>query len=119
MSESVWCVVANVVTERRYGPDGTEFRSGTKHFRPGAKLHIIDAYAGTCENVIAIGHHRGSNRYCRMVVSVRQLENFRVKLAYSPEVVRLAIEHFATRPNAWSEQEARQMCEAFPQWQQL
>lgn len=119
MTESVWCVVANVVTERGYGPNGTEFRFGTKHFRPGAKLQIIDAYAGTCENVIAIGHHRGSNRYCKMVVSIRHLENFRVKLVYSPEVVRLANEHFATGSPAWSEQEARQMCETFPHWQQL
>lgn len=118
MTDPVWCVVANVVTERPYGPDGAERRVGTKHFRAGAKLHIIDAYSGMCENVIAIGHHRGSNQYCRMVVSVRHLENFRVKLAYSPEVIRLANEHFATGPNAWSEKRARQMCNAFPHWQQ-
>jgi hypothetical protein len=119
MIEPIWCVVANVVTERTFGPGGADVRSGTKHFRPGARLYIIDAYSGTCENVIGIGHHRGSNRYCRMVVPVRFLENFRVKLAYSPEVIRLANEHFATRPTAWSEREALQMCEAFHQWQQL
>ncbi len=119
MTEPLWCVVANVVGERPYGPGGAELRSGTKHFRPGAKLYIIDAYAGMCDKVIAIGHHRGSNRYCTMVVSVRHLKNFRVKLAYSPEVIQLAKQHFATGSSAWSEQEARQMCEAFPHWQQL
>jgi hypothetical protein len=72
-----------------------------------------------CENVIAIGHHRGSNQYSRMVVSVRHLENFRVKLAYSPEVIRLANEHFAIGATAWSEQEALQMCEALSKWKQL
>jgi len=119
MTEPIWCVVANVAAERPHGPGGAEAKSGAKHFRPGAKLHIIDAYSGMCENVIAIGHHRGSNQYCRMVVSVRHLGNFRVKLAYSQEVIRLANEHFATGPAAWSEQEALQMCEVFPRWQQL
>jgi hypothetical protein len=116
ITEPIWCVVANVVTERPYGPDGAEIRSGTKHFRPGAKLHIIDTYGGMCEYVIAIGHHRGSNRYSRMVVSVRHLENFRVKLAYSPQVIRLANERFATGRTAWSEEEARPMCKALPQF---
>jgi len=121
MPEPVWCVVANVITERPYGPDGAEIRSGTKHFRPGAKLYIIDAYSGMSENVIVIGRHRGSNLYCRMVVPVWHLENFRVKLAYSPQVIQLANEHFSTRriKTGWSEQEALQMCEAFPLWQQL
>jgi hypothetical protein len=119
MPESIWCVVANVVTERPYGPGGAETRSGTKHFRPGAKVHIISAYAGTCENVVAIGHHRGSNQYSRLVVPVRHLENFRVKLAYSPEVIRLANEYFATGSIAWTEQEALEMCRAFPEWQRL
>jgi hypothetical protein len=119
MAESIWCVVANVVAERPYGPGGAETRSGAKHFRPGAKLHIIGAHTGTCETVVAIGHHRGSNQYCRMVVPVRHLENFRVKLAYSPEVIRLANEYFATGPTAWTEEETREMCQAFPQWQRF
>lgn len=116
MAEPIWCVVANVVAESSRGPGGAEVRSGTDHFSPGAKLHIIGAYLGTCERVVAIGHHRGSNRYCRMVVSVRDLENFRAKLAYSPEVIRLASEYFATGTVAWSEQEAVQMCAALPLW---
>lgn len=119
MTEPVWCVVANVVAERAYGPGGAETRSGAKHFRSRAKLYIIGAHVGTCESVIAIGHHRGSNQYCRMIVPIRHLESFRVKLAYSPEVIRLANEYFVTGPTAWTEQEAFQMCEAFPHWQQL
>jgi hypothetical protein len=114
ITEPIWCVVANVVTERPYGPDGAEIRSGTKHFRPGAKLHIIDTYGGMCEYVIAIGHHRGSNRYSRMVVSVRHLENFRVKLAYSPQVIRLANERFATGRTAPINPDLRCLLEVIP-----
>jgi hypothetical protein len=39
---SVWCIVANIVHERPYGPGGQEVRRGTKHFAPGAKVVILD-----------------------------------------------------------------------------
>ncbi|MGC9666090.1 hypothetical protein ACNTMW_05970 [Planosporangium sp. 12N6] len=32
----VWCIVANVVDERSYGPGGAERRRGLKLFWPGA-----------------------------------------------------------------------------------
>ena len=92
--QPVWCVVAIVVAERPFGPGGAERRSGTKHFRPGAKLYIFDAFTGMCDSVVAIGHHRSSNRFCKLVVDIHHVERFRTQLAYSPTVLRLATEHF-------------------------
>jgi len=92
--QPIWCVVDNVVAERPYGTGGTERRPGLKHFRYGAKLYIIDAFAGSCDRVVAIGHHSGSNRYARLVVDIHHVENFRSGLAYSPADLRIAAEHF-------------------------
>ena len=47
-----------------------ERRRGTKHFRGGAKVHVIDAHWGTCEVVTVIGHHRASGRYAKLDMRV-------------------------------------------------
>ena len=57
-----WVIIANVVKERPYGPGGIEKKEGTKLFRGGSKIHIIDWYPGTCDSVEVIGHHRKSKR---------------------------------------------------------
>ena len=118
-TDPVWCVVANVVTERAFGPRGAETRRGTKHFAAEAKVHIIDAFPGMCEAVVAIGHHRGSNRFAKLVMDIHHLENFRVKLAYSPTVLRLVEEHFSDGGSPWSEEDAIKLAAAFPLWQEL
>ncbi len=110
--EPLWSVVVNVIEK------------GTKHFRPGAEIHIIDAYAGSSERVVGIGHHRRSNRYCCLVFSIEHVENFRVKLADSPEIRQLAFERFAKNPHGtfnrpWTADEARRCCADFPKWQLL
>ncbi len=45
--ESGWLIAANVVRWRRYGEGGQELRPGTKSYRGGSKMHVIDTYAGT------------------------------------------------------------------------
>jgi hypothetical protein len=83
-----WCVAANVVTERPYGQDGEERRPGTKHFKPGAKVYVIDAYWGMGgERVVAVGHHRGSKRYVTITMAAKHLTNWRVELTYSPHII--------------------------------
>jgi hypothetical protein len=87
--EPVWCVVANIVPERPYGPGGAEKRRGTKHFRPGAKVYCFPALWGDgYEQIKVVGRHRRSNRYVTMVIKSAWLENWRVKLVYSPDIIR-------------------------------
>src|SRR5688500_14907210 len=63
----VWCVAANVVTEREYGPGGAEKRRGTRHFAPGAKVFVFNFFWGTGgERVTVIGRHRRSHRFIRL-----------------------------------------------------
>jgi len=85
----IWAVAANIVEERKCGPGGADTRRGTKHFRPGAKVFVVDLFPGMCENVVIIGQHRRSRRYVKMVIRAEWLENLRPQLVYSPTVVRL------------------------------
>ncbi len=93
--EPVWLITANVVRIRPFGEGGTETTIGTKHFRGKAKVYIIDAYWGMCENVTVIGHHRATGSYVKMDLPLRYLESLRISLCYSPKVIELTAEHWA------------------------
>lgn len=89
----VWCPVATMRTERPYGPGGQEVKRGNKHFKPGAKLYLIEVMswlergAKRDVQVEVVGRHRGSHRYVTMVVSASWLTNWRAELVYSPHVI--------------------------------
>ena len=69
--ESYWTAVGNIVRERPYGPGGTEIRFGTKHFAPGAKVYVINWYAGLCRRIVVVGLHRKSKRLITLALDVR------------------------------------------------
>jgi hypothetical protein len=114
-----WTAVANIISERPYGPGGIETRNGTKHFRPGAKVYIIDWFPGTCDAVTVIGHHRKSTQLMKLVVRVDALLQFRPKICYSPAVNRIIKEHFADEegPCRLTKEFAEQLCDVLPTWQ--
>jgi hypothetical protein len=114
--QPVWCVVANVVRERPFGPGGAETRHGTKHFRGGAKVHIVDAYWGMCTHVVVIGQRRSSMKWTRVAMSVAHLENFRAKLVYGPQVVDGAIMFNGGRQDCWDRDDVQRACSAFGVW---
>ncbi|MCC9602263.1 hypothetical protein LOC67_17040 [Stieleria sp. JC731] len=93
--QPVWLITASVVETRPYGEGGVETKAGTKHFRAKAKVYIIDAYWGTCENVTVVGHHRASGRFVKMDLPLRYLQNLRISLCYSPTVIELTSHHWA------------------------
>lgn len=95
----VWCIAANMVYERDYGPGGQEKRSGTRHFAPGAKLYIVDFFWGMAgENCTVVGHHRKSRRYITIVTQSKWLANWRVELVYSPYVIKEVVKHTTYKP---------------------
>ena len=113
----VWCVVANVIREHGYGPADRETRIGTRQFRGGTKVYIAGCYPGMCDSVVAIGLHRKSRRFIVCVVNVKYVENFRVKLVYSPRVLELIRND--ERCRIIRKEEAEEWAKAFPQWKLL
>lgn len=106
----VWCVAANVVRERPYGPGGGAVRRGTKHFAPGAKVFVFDFYWGMGgEQVTVVGRHRKSKRYITLTMRTAHLANWRAELVYSPHVIRQVLEYgeFAGLPRGGAESRAR------------
>lgn len=90
MAGPVWCPVANMTEERRHGPGGREIKRGSKHFAAGAKLYCFPAQWGDdYDQIEAVGRHRATHRYVKMIISSSWLENWRVQLVYSPAVVRM------------------------------
>lgn len=90
----VWCLAANVVAERAYGPGGQERRSGTKHFAPGAKVYLLAFFWGMGgEDVTVIGAHRRSHRLVTMTIRSAWLVNWRVELVYQPAVIQAVADH--------------------------
>lgn len=86
----VWCVVGNVTDERPYGPGGQEWRRGTIHFAPGAKVYCFPPLWGDgYEKIQVIGRHRGSHRYVTMVIRSDWVRNWRTELVYSPTLIDL------------------------------
>ena len=111
--QPVWCVVANVVIERPYGPGGAEVRDGTKHFAPGAKVHVVNFFWGMGgEAVTVVGRHRKSKRYITLVMQADHLANWRAELVYSPHVIGQVLAHAANEGLPQGEPESRARAEA-------
>jgi hypothetical protein len=123
--KSYWTAVGNIVRERPYGPGGAEIRFGTKHFAPGAKVYIINWYAGMCRRIIVVGMHRKSKRLITLALDVWLVENLRPKVCYAPAVIAKLKEHFSPTPHFYpgtidslTQEFAERVCATIPQWQQ-
>ena len=106
----VWCVAANVVHERPYGPGGTTLRQGTRHFAPGAKVYVVEFFWGTAgERVTVVARHRRSKRFVTLRMNSDHLANWRSELVYSPHVIGEILKRaeFSSFPRGSPEQRAR------------
>lgn len=105
----VWCVVANVLHERPYGPGGIEKRRGTRQFAPGAKVYVFSYFWGMAgETVTVVGRQRKTKRYITSIVQANHLANWRAELVYSPHVIRQILDYgeFAKLPRGGAESQA-------------
>jgi len=92
--QPVWCIVANIINVRPFGPEGKEQRHGTKHFAPKAKMYVIDFFWGMAgETITVIGRHRRSQRFITINIRSKWLVNWRVELVYSPYIIRALHDH--------------------------
>ncbi|MFF2330653.1 MULTISPECIES: hypothetical protein [unclassified Streptomyces] len=87
--EPAWLVAAHVVLWRRYGDLGQELRPGTKAYRGGAKVYVVDTYPGMGhQQLTTVGHARHTGRWITIDTSTRHLHTFRAQLVYIPAVLR-------------------------------
>lgn len=103
--DAPWCVVANVTREPHPEPGRDGDQLGTKHFAPGAKVHIFrTGWGDGGEKLIAIGRHRGTSRHVRLCMASKWLENFRAKPIHHPAVREMSRDV----PLAWTRGEAEE-----------
>ncbi|MET8740849.1 hypothetical protein [Streptomyces sp. NPDC004728] len=87
--EPVWLVAANVVLWRRYGELGQELRPGTKAYRGGAKVYVIDTCPGMGhQQLTTVGHGRHTGHWITIDTGTRHLHTFRAQLVYAPAVLK-------------------------------
>ena len=116
--ESYWTVAANIVNERPYGPGEQEINHGTKHFKPGTKVYIIDWFPGMCEDIIVVGIARKPRRFIKVVIRAEWVENLRIKPAYEPAVIKKIKEHFPDDLSRLNKEFAETMFKVLPYWQE-
>jgi len=118
LPESTWMVVANVVRQHLWGEGCEEDRSGTKHFKPGAKVYVVGDYPGMCETVTVIGQSR-QGQYVTVSLPVWYLTRFRAKVVYSPAIIRRAATHACENRGGgslMSENEVSQAIDKYKMW---
>jgi hypothetical protein len=106
-----WCLVGNIVNEHPAGEGGQEWRRGTKHFAPGAKVYCLPAQWGDgYESIVVIGRHRGSRAWVTMVIEAAWVTNWRAQVVYAPAALRRIQQAttLAGRRNWTGEDEAKQ-----------
>lgn len=83
----MWSLLADIVGSRRRGPGGAEIRHGLRIFSGGAKAYLAGRFH--CADALpVVGLSRHPHRLVNAVVHARFLTNWRVRMVYSPAVLR-------------------------------
>jgi len=86
-SDYIWCLIGNAVNEREYGED-KELKSGTKHFRPGAKLYCFPPLWGDgYEDIKVIGLPRKSKKKITVVMKSNLVTNWRKQKVFDQFII--------------------------------
>jgi hypothetical protein len=92
-----WCLIGNGGGLRDRG-EGT----GTKHFSQGTKVYCLPAAWGDgYERVIVVGLHRDSKKLVTLIMSVRDISNWRVTEIHQQEVLRRLSEGYKEFRPQW------------------
>ena len=91
--EFLWCIVGNIVDRHYYGEE-KEIRSGTKHFRPGAKVYCIpESWGNAHESIRVIGRPRNSAKMIDVIIPTKHIKHFRLQKVYSPTLFDMIAAH--------------------------
>ena len=118
-SALLWTLVANIKREISYGERKRQTRIGTKQFSPGAKVYIIDWFAGMTEDITVIGLARDTKKLITIVIRAEWVEHLRVKLCYNPKVcskIKACFDKEEAGMQRYTEQFINEMFIGIPQW---
>lgn len=83
-----WCLVGNIIDQHPFG-EQKELLTGSKHFRPGAKVYIAPLQWGDGgESVVVIGIPRHRKDPIEIVMRGELITNHRLKRVYSPVILK-------------------------------
>jgi hypothetical protein len=89
-----YLLVGNIIDEHFYG-ENNELKSGTKHFRPGAKVYLIPEYGGMGhEKIPIIGLPRKKRIKIKVTIDSKLIKNVRVKKTYDTKLIEIINENY-------------------------
>lgn len=109
-------MVAKIREATPFGEEGKETKIGSKHFKPGAKVYIVDWYPGMCTTVTVAGHHRKSNRLITIDLHVKYLTDLKSKVVYKPYVLERIKERKIMRSATLNEDQADEIRNIVEAW---
>lgn len=83
-----WCVMGTIVERHRIGERKVEV-SGTRHFKAGQRVYVVDGYFGLgAERCTVIGKPKYSDRYICVDMDTDLIENFSVEKVTEDIILR-------------------------------
>lgn len=94
VEEFRYILVGNIIDKHRYG-ENKKIRSGTKHFRAGAKVYLLPEYGGNGHTHIPVyGLPRKSRKKIHIVIRSSMIKNVRVKKTFDPKLIEKIDDNF-------------------------
>ena len=85
----VWCLVGNITEVHEFG-ENKNLLTGTKQFRPGAKVYMAPANWGDgYEKIVVIGCPRHKRHYIEIIMRSAYIENYRIQKVYTPFLLKM------------------------------
>jgi hypothetical protein len=82
-------LVGNIIDKHYYGVTKA-IKSGSKHFRAGAKVYLLPEYGGMGhENMPVYGLPRKCSRKIKIVIRSIMIKNVRIKKVFDPKIVEM------------------------------
>lgn len=82
-----YILVGNIIDKHYFG-EKKEIRSGTKHFRAGAKVYLFPEYGGNGHtNIPVYGLPRKSHKKIHIVIRRNMIKNIRAKKIFDPKLI--------------------------------
>ena len=83
-----YILVGNIIDKHCFG-ENKEIRSGTKHFRAGAKVYLLPEYGGNGHNEIPVyGLPRKRKKKILITMRSSMIKNVRVKKTFDRKVIQ-------------------------------
>lgn len=94
VEEFRYILVGNIIDKHYYG-ENKEIKSGTKHFRAGAKVYLLPEYGGNGYTDIHVyGLPKKSRKKIHIVIRGSMIKNVRVKKTFDPKLIEKIDDNF-------------------------